>query len=60
MKRFFIVLALLVVGLTIAGCGGGGSSTLSSNPQAGAVFVTGEDAPLPSVLSLNLTINSII
>ncbi len=59
MKRFFIVLALLVVGLTLAGCGGGGSSTLSSNPQAGAVFVTGEDAPLPSVLSLNLTINSI-
>jgi hypothetical protein len=59
MKRFFIVLALLVVGLTIAGCGGGGSTTLSSNPQAGAVFVTGEDAPLPSVVSLNLTINSI-
>ena len=34
-------------------------TTLSSNPQAGAVFVTGEDAPLPSVVSLNLTINSI-
>ena len=33
MKRFFIVLALLVVGLTIAGCGGGGSTTLSSNPH---------------------------
>jgi ABC-type glycerol-3-phosphate transport system substrate-binding protein len=49
MKRFFIVLALLAVGLTIAGCGGGSSTTLSSNPQAGAVFVTGEDAPcLPS------------
>src|SRR5579872_2016872 len=27
--------------------------------QAGAVYVTGEDAPLESVISLNLTINSI-
>src|SRR4029077_11181269 len=46
-------------GLNLVGCGGGSGTTLSSNPQAGAVFVTGEDAPLPSVLSLNLTINSI-
>jgi hypothetical protein len=46
-------------GLNPAGCGGGSGTTLSNNPQAGAVFVTGEDAPLPSVVSLNLTINSI-
>ena len=31
----------------------------STNPQAAAVYVTGEDAPLSSVVSLNLTINSI-
>jgi Domain of unknown function (DUF4382) len=60
MKRFLALSALLVLcGLSMMGCGGGSGTTLSTNPQAGAVFVTGEDAPLPSVLSLNLTINSI-
>ncbi len=59
MKRFLVLSALLAwCGLILAGCGGGGTS-LSTGPQAGAVFVTGEDAPLPSVVSLNLTINSI-
>jgi Domain of unknown function (DUF4382) len=60
MKRFLVLSAFLVLcGLTIVGCGGGGGgTTLSSNSQ-GAVFVTGEDAPLPSVVGLNLTINSI-
>ena len=60
MKRFLVLSALLALcGLGLIGCGGGSSTMLSSSPQAGAVFVTGEDAPLPSVVSLNLTINSI-
>src|SRR5882672_157726 len=60
MKKFLALTALLVLcGLALVGCGGGSGATLSSNPQAGAVYVTGEDAPLPSVVSLNLTINSI-
>jgi hypothetical protein len=60
MKRFLVLSALAALcGLNLAGCGGGSGTTLFSNPQAGAVFVTGEDAPLPSVVSLNLTINSI-
>jgi hypothetical protein len=60
MKRFLVLSALATLcGLNLVGCGGGSGTTLSSNPQAGAVFVTGEDAPLPSVVSLNLTINSI-
>ena len=60
MKRFLALSALLAFcGLSMMGCGGGMGTSLSTNPQAGAVFVTGEDAPLPSVLSLNLTINSI-
>jgi hypothetical protein len=60
MKRFLVLSALATLcGLNLVGCGGGIGTTLSSNPQAGAVFVTGEDAPLPSVVSLNLTINSI-
>jgi hypothetical protein len=51
---------LALCGLTLVGCGGGtGSMTLATSPQAGAVFVTGEDAPLSSVVSLNLTINSV-
>jgi len=60
MKRFLALSALLALcALSIVGCGGGSGTTLSSNSQAGAVFVTGEDAPLPSVVSLNLTINAI-
>ena len=62
MKRFLVISVFLALcGLTMVGCGGGGtgSTTLSTSPQAGAVFVTGEDAPLPSVVSLNLTINSV-
>ena len=59
MKRFFalsVVLALAALSLV----GYGGSTKASTNPpQAGAVYVTGEDAPLSSVVSLNLTINSI-
>ncbi len=60
MKRFLALSVLLALcGLSLAGCGGGNGTTLSSNSQGGAVFVTGEDAPLPSVVGLNLTINSI-
>ncbi len=61
MKRFLLLVTILgLSGLALVGCGGGNSSaTLSANTQSGAVFVTGEDAPLPSVVSLNLTINSI-
>jgi hypothetical protein len=45
----------------LASCGGG--SSMSSNLNGGgnqaAVFVTGEDAPLSSVVAFNITINSI-
>jgi hypothetical protein len=60
MKKILSIFAMLALGtLTLVGCGGGSSSSSSSNAQSGSVFVTGEDAPLPSVVSLNLTINSI-
>ena len=61
MKRFLALSVLLALsGLSLVGCGGGtGPATFTTSPQAGAVYVTGEDAPLPSVVSLNLTINSI-
>jgi hypothetical protein len=57
MKRFFALsVALALTALSLVGCGGSSKATA---PQAGAVYVTGEDAPLESVVSLNLTINSI-
>jgi hypothetical protein len=59
MKRLVVFSAILVWhALTLVGCGGGGTSG-PANSQSGSVYVTGEDAPLPSVVSLNLTINSI-
>lgn len=58
MRRLFL-LALLLSGWTLTGCGGGGGASFSSNVQGGAVYVTGEDAPLPSVVGLELTINSV-
>ena len=57
---------LLVTALfaSLIGCGGAGSN-IQSNPQnsstkQSATFVTGDDAPLPSVLDFNVTINSIV
>ncbi|MGA2694892.1 MAG: DUF4382 domain-containing protein [Terriglobales bacterium] len=60
MKRTFaIVCTLALTALTLA-CGGGTSTTSGGSASSqGQVFVTGEDAPLPSVVSFNITINSI-
>jgi len=60
MKRFLPVVCLLFLTAITIGCGGGSSSSMG--PQSGqpaSVFVTGEDAPLPSVLAFNVTLNSI-
>ena len=62
MKRFVLLTALLALtALTFTACGGGSNSSPSqggSTPQYQA-FVTGEDAPVPSVISFYITINSI-
>jgi hypothetical protein len=60
MKRFLpLVLLLLLAAFTIA-CGGGNSSSNGSmGAQQASVFITGEDAPLPSVPAFNVTLNSI-
>jgi hypothetical protein len=62
MKRFLSLIALCaLIALTFAGCGGGSMSPSSNNsgtPQV-ETFVTGEDAPVPSVVSFYITINSI-
>ncbi len=61
MKRFFVMTAAaLLATLMFVGCGSNSSTTTTTTQtQPGNVFVTGEDAPLPSVVGLNLTINSI-
>jgi len=58
MKKF-LGFALLVA-LTLIGMGcGSNSSQGGSNPQSASVFMTGEDAPLSSVVGFNLTLNTV-
>jgi len=63
MKRFVSLTVLLaLITLTFTACGGGSSSTPPNNPGGTPqyqAFVTGEDAPMPSVVSFYITINSI-
>ena len=63
MKRFFAIALLLGLCLLGASCGSSSNSSSSTstttNPQTASVFVTGEDAPLASVVGFDLTINSI-
>jgi Domain of unknown function (DUF5666)/Domain of unknown function (DUF4382) len=60
MKRSLVCLALIgLLAVTLAGCGGGGASSNSSSNAQGAVFVTGEDAPVSSVVAFNITIDKI-
>src|SRR5690348_8421687 len=61
MRRFSclsVILGLVVLALGCGGPAGSGGGFGSSNNQS-AVFITGEDAPLPSVVSFFVTINSI-
>ncbi len=61
MKRYLGMCLLLALSIAAASCGSSpsSSSATSSSVQAGAVFVTGEDAPLASVVGFDVTINSI-
>ena len=65
MRRAFARLTLmftlmLLATITLVGCGSNSStSTTTPSPQSGNIFVTGEDAALPSVVGLYITINSI-
>ncbi len=61
MKKFIVLTAaVLLATFMLVGCGSNSSnSTPPGQSQSGNVFVTGEDAPLPSVVGFDLTINSI-
>jgi hypothetical protein len=63
MKRFFAIALSLGLCLLGASCGSSSNSssstTTTTTAQSASVFVTGEDAPLASVVGFDLTINSI-
>jgi hypothetical protein len=61
MKRISGIALLLVISMLGASCGSSSSSNTSQSlsSQTASVFVTGEDAPLASVVGFNVTINSI-
>jgi hypothetical protein len=58
MKKILGLVLLVALTLMGMGCGSSNSST-GSNPQTANVFVTGEDAPLSSVVGFNVTLNSV-
>jgi hypothetical protein len=60
MKKIFAwTAAALLATIALVGCASNSSNSASSGAQPANVFVTGEDAPLSSVVSFQLTINSI-
>lgn len=60
MKKFLGFALLLALTLIAVGCGSSGSSSGGgTNPQSANVFMTGEDAPLASVVGFTVTLNSV-
>ncbi len=58
-RTIFIATLAVIVASVLIGCGGGGSSNNLTSTQSAMVYVTGGDAPLPSVLSFNVTLTSL-
>lgn len=59
-RNAFLAGCLTLLCFSLAACGGGNSTGMNPSPTGqGQVFVTGEDAPLPSVLSFEVTLNAI-
>jgi len=59
MKKFLGIALLLALTMIGVGCGSNSSTSPGQNNQPGNVFVTGEDAPLASVVGFNVTLNSV-
>jgi hypothetical protein len=58
-SKWSIALLFLISAVIVSGCGGGGSMSTPVQAQNGSVFVTGTDAPLPSVVSFQVDITGI-
>jgi hypothetical protein len=59
MKRLLGLTVLIWLAIVCVGCGSSSNSNPTSSAQPANVFVTGEDAPLASVVGFQVTINSI-
>lgn len=58
MRRLFCCTIAVILVFTLVGCGGGTKNNVTQ-AQSANVFVTGGDAPLPSVLAFNVTLTSL-
>ena len=59
MKRLLLLTALLGLALSLVSCAGTSSSSTQPSNSPAQVFIAGEDAPVPSVVSFYITLNSI-
>jgi hypothetical protein len=59
MKKLIALGVLLALAMIGMGCGSSNSSTSLTQGQTAKVFLTGEDAPLASVVAFNVTLNSV-
>ena len=55
-KKWFSAIACCALSALVVGCGGNSTTTPLQQMQTGSVFVTGTDAPLPSVVSFQVDI----
>lgn len=53
------VFAALFAALIISSCGGGSSSSAPSSQDQASIYTVGTDAPLPSVVSCEVTVSGI-
>jgi len=60
MRKFLTILGFLSLTLWLTSCSGGNSQmSQTASTQSAMIFVTGGDAPLPSVLSFKITLNNL-
>jgi hypothetical protein len=58
-KKWFSVFSALALVALLAGCGNSSSGSSTTTPQSNSVFVTGTDAPLPSVVGFRVDITGL-
>ena len=57
-RLLFLATIAVILASALTGCGGGSNNNVNQ-AQSASVFVTGGDAPLPSVLAFNVTLTSL-
>ena len=59
MRRFSLALISGLLALALFGCSGASSNSNSNDSNPSPMFITGEDAPVSSVVAFNITIDKI-